>query len=59
MPESPDDLSDEDLEALQQQMDEDFEIATGGVVGWAGGRVCSGCGVCGCVWCVRGRRQGV
>jgi hypothetical protein len=29
MPESPEDLSEEDLEALQQQMDEDYELATG------------------------------
>jgi hypothetical protein len=29
IPESPEDLSEEELEALQQQMDEDFELATG------------------------------
>jgi hypothetical protein len=29
MPESPEDLSEEELEALQQQMDEDYELATG------------------------------
>uniref|UniRef100_A0A383V5W6 Nucleosome assembly protein n=1 Tax=Tetradesmus obliquus TaxID=3088 RepID=A0A383V5W6_TETOB len=28
VPENPDDLSEEELEALQQQMDEDYEIAT-------------------------------
>lgn len=26
MPENPDDLSEEDLEALQEQMDEDYEV---------------------------------
>lgn len=30
MPESPDDLSEEDLEALQEQMDEDYEVMRGG-----------------------------
>lgn len=29
MPESPEDMEEEDLDALQQQMDEDYELATG------------------------------
>lgn len=29
IPENPEDLSEEELEALQQQMDEDYELATG------------------------------
>lgn len=29
IPENPEDLTEEELEALQQQMDEDYELATG------------------------------
>lgn len=48
IPESPEDLDEEELEALQQQMDEDFELATGELVselvsGWVSGSVVTLC----------------